>query len=436
MQPRPCDCTPMCVLRTTNPMKIRATRVPEPSYAEASVYRAADPEGDDLAKRLTRYVVLAHDPAVRDVAADYWLHSETFYAAVMAELDVIAAADPTTEAALRRLVADPTDAAAERRLEALLTLLLGERPELFTGAAAALRDADANVFINYLRGPDHRAGAEPVATDRLWAWASETMPPPQPRDDADVLVVIPIMDRGGSGRLRNLLACLLGLRDQSLPASRYRVAVVEFDTEPRWQHLIEPLVDHYFHIPGPGSFNKSWAINVGVRQTPGDFTTLCLLDADILADRWFLERNLARFDDPLHDAHLPHTEFLSLDTASSDRLIAQRCFAATAAPPLAQARGLLLRDVPGACMWIRPELFHRIGGFDERYQGWGGEDEDIIVRATAAGTVVQYDDVLIHMAHLRPSMRNAAGQPYNGHLTVGTWSGANGYGELLAPAAA
>jgi GT2 family glycosyltransferase len=160
---------------------------------------------------------------------------------------------------------------------------------------------------------------------------------------------------------------------------------------------------------------------------------LCLLDADILVDRDFLQRNHARFADPGHAAHLPHTEMASLDQAASDWAIERRCGDRTAEAPLDGLRGLLLRDVPGACLWARSELYHRIGGFDERYVGWGGEDEDMLYRTAEAGSAVQFDDVFLHLAHRRPPMRNADGKPFNAHLRVGSWDGAAGWGEPTGP---
>ena len=183
-------------------------------------------------------------------------------------------------------------------------------------------------------------------------------------------------------------------------------------------------MDHYLHLPGAGPFNKSWTLNVGVRHTPGSARALCLLDADILVDREFLERNHARFRDSSQDAHLPHTEMASLDEASSDRAIEQRrgsanrtCRSVGSGPAAARRSG--------ARRWIRPEIFHMIGGLDERYLGWGGEDEDMLYRTSAVGSVIQYDDVFLHLAHARPAMRDDEGKPFNAHLKVGSWNGAS-----------
>lgn len=427
MRSATCDCTPMCLLRTGNPMKVRPDR---PDHTAGSAYR---PGGAGLAERLTDYAVLANDPAVRVVAADYWLHSEPFYRDVLDTLCELTADAPSARAALQELCSRPGDIEAERRLRRLLTRLLAARPGRDAAAWQAVRAADDTIYIDYLRGEDYLASPAPVTVAGLLECARAGSRP-APAVDPEVLVVIPLMDRGGTGRLRNLLACLLALRDQTLEPARYAVSVVEFDTVPRRQREIKPLTDHYRHVYGAGAFNKSWSVNVGVRHTPGRAPILCLLDADILTDRDFLRRNLARFDDPGHDAHLPHTEMLSLDPAASDAVIAQRCYARREAPPLDLARGLLLRDVPGACLWVRRTIFERIGGLDERYLGWGGEDEDLLVRTAAAGSTVQFDDVLMHLAHERPPMRRPDGEPFNAHLTVGSWNRASGYGELTGPA--
>lgn len=421
----------MCELRAANPMRVRPVRAGSGTFAAASAYRRAVPATGDLATRVTGYVVLTLDPAVPDVAADYWMHSERFYRVVAGPVADRLGGD----LAYRWLAAHPTDAGAERALVTRVRTLLGEDPALADELGRRADAADDNVYINYFRGPGYGPGAHDAGLEHLTGLTGRAATRPDGRGD-DVLVVVPISDRDGAGRIRNLMACLLALRDQTMPAPHYRVTVVEFDDRPRWRGRIEPLVDHYVHVTGHGLFNKSWTFNAGVRQTLGAARTLCLLDADILVDRDFLARNHARFAEHGHDAHLPHTEMLSLDAPASHHLIEERCDRGTADVPLAGARGLLLRDVPGACLWIRPELYERVGGFDERYRGWGGEDEDMLYRVASAGSVIQFDDVFVHLAHRRPAMRREDGQPFNAQVPVGTWTGAQGYGGLDHPARA
>jgi hypothetical protein len=427
----------MCVLRAANPLRVRQSRPPGRGFWTRSSYRSGPhragerEEWDQLARRLTGYVVLAHDPAVPLIAADYWQHSLPFYLAAVDQARMLAGTDPVSLAAYRRLTEQPADLAAEAELESALTRLLADRPERAATCADAVNAADDNVYISYFRGDDCQGSATPVTLDSLRESAGRRPSRPA-RDDHQVAVIVPLRDSDGTARVRNIVACLIALRDQTLDSGQVAITVVEFDSEPRWRSVVAPLADHYVHALGTGRFNKSWAFNVAVRRTAGRAQVLCLLDADILADREFLERNQARFADPEHDAHLPHTEMLSLDPASTDDLIEQR--GRTGVAPLASARGLLLRDVPGGCLWIRSELFHRIGGFDERYSGWGGEDEDMLVRVAAAGTAAQYDDVLLHLAHPRPPMRTLDGVPFNSHIKVGSWTGEHGYGHPAGPA--
>jgi len=430
VQPRKCDCSPMCSLRAANPMRVRPVRTGGATFASQSAYLRFAPDHGDLAARAAGYAVLAHDPAVPAVAADYWMHSERFYQAALAPLKRDLDGDPAFE----RLRANPADATAERLLAERIGALLEQDPALARTLCRVVDAADDEVYINYFRGVDYRPDASPVGPERLER-ITEGRRHGRTGTGRDVLVVIPLSDRDGAGRIRNLTACLLALNDQTFPADRYCVTVVEFDDRPRWQSVIEPWVDRYLHLPGSGLFNKSWTLNAGVRATPGEFRTLCLLDADIIVDREFIERNHARFADPGHDAHLPHTEMLSLDAASSDRAIEERCGTGAPQAPLEGMRGLLLRDVPGACLWTRPEPFHRVGGFDERYRGWGGEDEDMLYRVAAAGAVTQFDDVFLHLAHRRPPMRTAEGKPFNAHVPLGTWTGRDGYGDLAGPVA-
>jgi len=424
----PCFCTPMCTQRATNPDNVREIRDTRTSPADST----ADLPWAETARRLTRFAVLANDPAVRYAAGDYWTHSEPYYRQVMAQVDALVATDTAAKEALARLAENPEDTAAERRLEAELAAVLRGRGPI-AELDRVLRLARENVYIGYHRGEHHRPHAMAVGVDDLLPQAASPPRMRRGRDEADILVVIPFRDTGETGRIRNLVACLLALRDQSAPADRYRITVVESDTVPRWRPVIGGLVDHYVHVRADGPFNKSWTVNVGVRETPGPFRMLCLIDADMLVDREFVHRNAARFDDPAHDGHLPYLECLALDLDSSNHMIDRRCRAHDAAAPLDAARGLVLRHTPGGCVWTRSGLFHHIGGFDERYAGWGGEDDDMILRLGRAGSIARFDDVMLHLAHRRPAMQTAAGGAFNAHLPIGTWNPGDGYGRITGP---
>jgi hypothetical protein len=223
---------------------------------------------------------------------------------------------------------------------------------------------------------------------------------PSAADDAEILVTIPFQDRNPEKRrLRNLLACLLTLNDQSYPRDRYRVVVVESDDESRHRDVIEPLVDRYYFANRPGILNKAWTINVGVVEGKGKAEAVCILDADVLADREFIERNAERFRRPGTAGHLPYRNMRCLSEKATTDAIGQRLVDGAARPDPETLRGFVMRRPPGCCVWARTDAFLRVGGMDERFVGWGGDDNDFAYRMDMHTPFDHYDDELLHMWH-------------------------------------
>ncbi|GGW29496.1 galactosyltransferase-related protein [Streptomyces griseoloalbus] len=379
---------------------------------------------DELAERLTAHAVLAHDPAVPDIAADYWAKSEDHYRAVDAALAALVADSPAavTYAAVLR---HPTRVAAQLELRASLTTLLGQRGDRVPEVARTVGAADEQIWIDYHLGADYTT--ESCAPPALIGGPAPRRVQPR-ADDALVHVVIPFRDRESGLRTRNLLACLRALADQS-GGPAHRVTVVETDVEPRSREAVAGLVDDYVFARKDGLFNKAWAVNVGMVSAPRDIRYSCVLDADILVDRHFVARNTARLRDGGHGTHLPFRWSLSLDEPSTLRALATRVVAGAAEVPGSVLRGLLLREPPGGCVWLRTGLFHTIGGFDERFEGWGGEDDDVVARLSAAAPLVRFDDALLHLNHPRPEMTREDGEPFNAHLEPMNRTGAHPYGD-------
>jgi hypothetical protein len=392
-----------------------------------------------VAARLADHVVLSTSPDVPLIAADYWELSVRAYRRVHSLVRDLVAGQRPAEARYQALKAAPDDYLAHRALSAALAGLLDQQPGQCAEVAARVAQADEQIWIDYWLGPAFTGGEPAYQLDRAAAALTALAPnrPAQP-GRAQVNVIVPFRDAARGGRTRNLLACLRALRDQGFADRAVRVTVVETDTEPRVRDLAGPLADRYLFAYKDGLFNKSWAVNLGLRDggPPGAPLTpelTCVLDADVLVERSFLAVNTARFRRG-HDAHLAYRDMLSLDATSSDRAIRIRLDDAAAQPDLAALRGLRLRETPGACLWARTEALHRIGGFDERFEGWGGEDDDVTGRLARTGTLVRFDDPLLHLHHPRPQMVGADGQFLNGHLAGShlrpdAWTGAGGYGE-------
>jgi hypothetical protein len=389
------------------------------------------PHRASLGARLAGYVVLAHDPSVPQVAADWWEICAPHYRSVVDPLRA-AAEGHRAAADLAALAAAPADGARERALADSLDALLAAAPATADRLADLVAAADPHLLIDYHRGPRPAAPAAPVDLDTVLGWPPRTAPPAEAPRTA---VVIPFRDRIGGARTRNLLACLAALRAQHRPPAGVAVTVVETDDTPRWERHIRPWADHYVFAPHGGHFNKSWAVNLGVRRTPGAPEWVCVLDADILVDDRFLERNLARAADGGLAAFLPYRAMHCLDPDSSHAAIRSRIEHGAPDVPVDAVRALVLREPPGAVLWARADVLHRIGGFDERFQGWGGEDDDVVARLSAAGRLDRFDDPLLHLAHPRPQM-TLDGAPFNAGVTPGGWRPGDRYGLPDGPAAA
>lgn len=387
------------------------------------MHRPSESGTRQLARRLTAYTVLAHHPAVPDIAADYWEMSQDHYRSVDGHLAGVLARVPDADALYQSVVADPNDAALQHLLSARLESLLAEQSHDRERLAAAVTEADPHIWIDYHLGAElttDGAGPAGEAAHVSAAWQPGVPGIPEAH------IVIPFRDREGGTRTRNLLACLRALADQE-GGPGHRVTLVEADTEPRSRTLVNELVDNYVFAYKDGLFNKAWAVNVGV-VAHADTPALCILDADILVDRSFVHRNIGRLRNGGHTTHLPFQWSLSLDEPSTLRAIGLRNGESRAEVPTAQLRGLLLREPPGGCVWTRIETFRKVGGFDERYEGWGGEDDDLVARLSAAAPLIRYDDPLLHLNHTRPAMTRD-GTPFNAHLQPMSWAADMGYGD-------
>lgn len=368
-------------------------------------------------------VVVVSDPGASRSGLYYWEMAKPWNTAVVEALRAVP--DPTLRELGEALIGSPGDPERYRQLRSALAEA-ADRPELGPLFEAGWT-AECNSRIAHHVGDKYAEGAPPVSVDELLA--RPPGPGLSPDADPEVLIVIPFRDRGADrARLRNLLACLIALRDQSFPRDRYRVTVVESDDEPRWRDVIAPYTDSYLFAPKSGSFNKSWAVNVGVVNSPGRAEVVCVLDADVLADRDFVSRNAARFARPGVGGHLPYRLMTCLDYPAAEWAIRERMAGRAAEPDY--LRAFQLRRPPGLCNWVRVGVFHKVGGFDERYEGWGGEDNDFVYRLDPMAPIDVFDDWILHLPHPPASLLRGDGELVNAHIPPLSWRPEEPIGRL------
>ncbi|GLW74071.1 hypothetical protein Kpho02_63690 [Kitasatospora phosalacinea] len=338
--------------------------------------------------------VASYDPHARSYNAPCWSSSRPHHQAARRALACLAEADADLRAAavhLHRTTAPgemfhPLVAALDGLPPALRQQALDHGRRLADGIRLLFHATDAR-----LRPPRPTGG------------------PPSDRGDRRILVVVPFRSTGVQPlRLRNLRACLTALdRLRPVPGVELTVCLVESDTEPRHRTEFEPRVDRYLFVPDGGPFNKALAVNTAVLPggpgAPGE--SVCVLDADIVLEPDFLAAAPAAV--PPGGALLPYQDAFCLDERSSDRMAA---LVDRDDGPDGPWSGYLIRRPPGGCVLVDRSAFHAVGGFDERFVGWGGEDRDLVDRLAARAEVTRLPGFLVHLMHERPAMREDRAQ--------------------------
>ena len=144
-------------------------------------------------------------------------------------------------------------------------------------------------------------------------------------------------------------------------------------------------------------FSRSFTCNYGAKHASGDVLLICDADMGFEYDRienglkivhtvpWIAPMN-QKWDYTWQASNrllgmAPDVELKSLDLELSRKWGAERC------------RG-------GAMLMITKENYFKIGGFDERFNGWGFEDNAFFLLANAMlGEFVETDNIAYHLWH-------------------------------------
>jgi len=137
-------------------------------------------------------------------------------------------------------------------------------------------------------------------------------------------------------------------------------------------------------------FRAAAARNLGAAAATGE--VLVFLDADTTPEPGFVDaivRRAAACPDVLAVGRRRHADLSGDGRELPEPTWLTEAYAASA--DLLHADGRSFRFVISAVLAVRRELFDDLGGFDERYVGYGGEDWDLAYRAWNAGAVLVHE---------------------------------------------
>ncbi len=184
------------------------------------------------------------------------------------------------------------------------------------------------------------------------------------------------------------------------------VIVVEQDAVSRLHsENLGPNVKRLF-VFNDGPFNKSWGLNVAARTASHEL--LVTGDADMIMPVEALDRALTVCRDH-YDAVNPYSNLVDLTQPETEAILRGEADLAAVRPrPVRDrlAQGEHLCFCGGICVFRR-EVFFALGGMDERFLGWGGEDDAMsanLERYTDR-IAVQRDTPAYHLWHPRPPQR-------------------------------
>lgn len=378
---------------------------------------------DEVGTACANALVIRWDPDAAAANPYYWHRALPLVDDMLERLGVLNV--PGFPEASAALATDVASREAWNSVRSTIAAWVRRRPRDAGPVSSFILDVASRTRLDYYIGESYGE----AFTDEK-GWSSRRGAPAASGSIAPLAqIVVPFRgDSSSPERIRNLMACLFALGDQTLERDSYRIVVVESDAVPLWAPEIRPLADDYIFAPSSTSFNKCWAVNVGVLNAAQPAPLVCVLDADALPDRDFVARNIARFRRPGTGALLPFRDLTYLDEHATRAAIDARCDSETGAVLREHTRGFLVHRAPGVCVWLRRDVFDAVGGMDERFEGWGREDLDFVLRLQLATAFDFYDDTTYHLHHPTAAQLKG-GQTVNAHIPLLSWEPTGAIGD-------
>jgi hypothetical protein len=215
--------------------------------------------------------------------------------------------------------------------------------------------------------------------------------------------------------LRLLLSRLSDIRRHEGFTS-FELILVEGDAQPTIDHL-DGKYDwvRYLYVPLPGVFNRSLLTNRGGEIAKGEY--VLPYDVDLLPADGVLSNHVALAAASSlclvagYRLQLPEMLSEPVVIPSVNQLVEESAAKKMSLVCPEDSYGALIKyllcgEKSGVCTCYPRKAFMSVGGLDEKYEGWGPEDQDLIERLCDTGFahVRSYDLLYYHLPHGREQL--------------------------------
>jgi hypothetical protein len=256
----------------------------------------------------------------------------------------------------------------------------------------------------------HLAKVFPRTGARLMGRALQDWPiqfvdhPPATTNQPQVSFVI---GHRGLARLPHLLATLRTIAAQQ-DVNCECIVVEQSDQDEIASRL--PAWVRYVHTRPPRTgmpYCRAWTLNVGARHAKGDL--LVLHDNDILVPQTYATALWQRHKEGFEVINLKRFIFY-LDQTETNRLFSvNRLF------PALRTEKVMQNAEGGGSIAVGRGAYMAIGGFDESFLGWGGEDNEFWERALTRKVWPYGNLPFLHLWHPAQPRKAAADNPTATH---------------------
>lgn len=230
-----------------------------------------------------------------------------------------------------------------------------------------------------------------------------------PDGDGEPPVVSFVIGHRGLARLPHLLLTLRSLAAQAEVA--IECVVVEQDDAPLVRDELPTWVRHVFQRMEPAGtpYNRSLAFNRGAVEARGRL--LVFHDNDMLVPQQYASE-LVRLYQAGFQVIQPKRFVFYLNERSSTTVLAQGCL-----PEQGQPESVVANLEGGGSLAIGREAFAEVGGFDEEFVGWGGEDTEFWDRCQGLRVYAFGFVPIVHLWHAPQ-----AGKGDRGNAGIALWA--------------